>query len=251
MTARSPSHGPTCGASELSPLGLAECGAVRGPRASTLAPEGPWRGQSATSWAHCIPACFPRCGARPGGSREVAPGVLVVGRVPVMVPSSGAALPVLPRPQGVLCRWPGLSWLPLFPVQAGLLMRPPCFQTSAPDRSASQHQTWGSADLGPGVLHPITRFCAQWPPPQGPHGESTPTQTPRRGPSLARGSTTITLPRALGRPLGRVTTASRDANFPQERKLLWRPPPETDLSEAPAPLCPCPHGKQLPFCPRA
>lgn len=70
-------------------------------------------GPECRCWAHCIPAFFPGCGARLGGSREVAPGVLVVGRVPVAVPYSGAALPVLPRPQDALRRWPGFSWPPL------------------------------------------------------------------------------------------------------------------------------------------
>ena len=137
----------------------------------------------------------------------------------------------------------------VFPGQAGLLTRPLCFRTSAPDHSASHHQTWGSADFGTWGLIPACPGLCSAASSTGAHGESTP--TPRRGPSLARSSTTVTSPRAPGRPLGMVTTASRDANFPQEQTLLWRPPPETDLSEAPAPLRPCPRGRQLPLCPRA
>lgn len=92
-------------------------------------------------WAHRTPACFPRRGVRLGRSREVVPGVLVVGRVPV--PSCSTALPVFPNPQRALHRRPGLSWPPLllFPAQAGLLTRPLCFQTSFPDGATSQHHT--------------------------------------------------------------------------------------------------------------
>ena len=58
----------------------------------------------------------------------------------------------------------------VFPGQAGLLTRPPCFQTSAPDHSTSHHQTWGSADFGiwgliparPGLCSAASSTGAPW-----------------------------------------------------------------------------------------